>query len=126
MQTRFSAILLAASIASVQAEQDARELQNTWQPIEGFSQGPTLAERIATLEQDLATMLLAEDGQDARLSGIDTRGDGQDTRNDVVDVRLDGVDLRLGAKDTRDAAQERRIFPVEYDIATRNRFTIPN
>lgn len=76
MQTRFSVILLAASLASVQAEQDPRELANTWLPREGFEQGPTLAERIATLEQDLVTMLVTEGGQDTRLDGIDTRADG--------------------------------------------------
>lgn len=76
MQTRFSVILLAASLASVQAEQDPRELANTWLPIESFEQGPTLAERIATLEQDLVTMLVTEGGQDTRLDGIDTRADG--------------------------------------------------
>ena len=108
MLTRFSVILLAASMASVQAEQDSRELQNTWEPRENFEQGPTLAERIATLEEDLAAMLLTEDGQDSRLGGIDTRNDTQDTRKDNIGVRLTGVDGRLGAKDKRNKQQGRR------------------
>ena len=108
MLTRFSVILLAASLASVQAEQDSRELQNTWLPIENFEQGPTLAERIATLEEDLAAILLTEGDQDSRLGDIDTRNDTQDIRKDNIGVRLTGVDGRLGGVDRRNNRQRRR------------------
>ena len=108
MLTRFSVILLTASMASVKAEQDSRELQNTWLPIENFEQGPTLAERIATLEEDLAAILLTEGGQDSRLGDIDTRNDTQDIRKDNIGVRLAGVDGRLGGVDRRNNRQRRR------------------
>ena len=88
-----------------------------WEPIDTFS-GPTIQERVATLEQELADLLIRNTGQDNRMSGIDTRDDGQDTRADGVDSRIDAIDTRLDGVDSRDAGQEGRLFTIETTQAS--------